>query len=302
MDGVVNVFKTSGPTSHDVVYDIRKIFNQKRVGHAGTLDPMATGVLVVCLGKATRIAEYLMGARKEYVARMVLGQSTDSEDSSGNVTAESDASSVTTEAFDAAAASFVGEIMQVPPMVSAVKHNGERLYKLARQGKTVERSPRKVTVHAIDVVGFSPGVRAEAELHVVCSSGTYIRTLCSDIGDQLGCGGHMSALTRTGVGRFTLDEAHTVEELRAAQAEGRLDQMVGDIGEALQDMSAVEVTEADATRIRHGLSVELSHECAECDTVRIVSAPGQLVAIGCVERIDGRTMLKPRKVLDSLDQ
>ncbi|MHB9035358.1 MAG: tRNA pseudouridine(55) synthase TruB [Armatimonadota bacterium] len=298
MDGVLNVLKTAGPTSHDVVYDVRRIFGQKRVGHAGTLDPMATGVLVVCLGKATRIVEYLMGAPKEYVAKMIIGQSTDSEDSTGSVTAEADASFVTREALDNAAMSFVGEIMQVPPMVSAVKHDGQRLYKLARQGKTVERQPRKVTVYSINILSFTPGARAEVEMCIECSSGTYIRTICSDIGDRLGCGGHMAALTRTRVGRFTLSDARTVEQLRTAKDEGHLDCLVTEVGKALQDMPCVEITEPEADSIRHGLSVVVSYNGADGDTVRVVLSSGELIAIGTIASIDGRAVVRPKKVLE----
>ena len=236
MDGVLNIRKPGGPTSHDVVDEVRRIFEQKKVGHAGTLDPMATGVLVVCLGRATRIVEYLMGAPKEYRARMALGISTDTQDATGAVTGERDASPVTREAFEEAAAAFVGEIEQVPPMISALKHGGRPLYKLARDGITVERAPRTVTIHSIEVIGFQPGVGGqepgaegaspslllEAEIRVRCSSGTYIRTLCADIGEKLGCGAHMTALERTSVGRFRIEDSVTLEELCRASSEGRM--------------------------------------------------------------------------------
>ncbi|MCE5315239.1 MAG: tRNA pseudouridine(55) synthase TruB [Armatimonadota bacterium] len=299
MDGIVNVHKTAGPTSHDIVYDVRRIFGQRRVGHAGTLDPMATGVLVVCLGKATRIVEYLMGAPKEYVAKMTLGQSTDSEDSTGTVTSESDASYVTFEALEDAARLFVGEIMQVPPMVSAVKHAGQRLYKLARQGRTVERAPRRVTIYALDILNFIPGTLAAVEMRVKCSSGTYIRTLCSDIGDKLGCGGHMSALTRTRVGDFTLDEAHTVEEVRGILEQGCIDKVVIEPRKALESMPFVEIAESDVERICHGMVVQASSG-TEGDTVRIISSD-RLIAIGTIATVDGRNVVKPHKVFEAFD-
>jgi tRNA pseudouridine55 synthase len=299
MDGVLNVRKTSGPTSHDIVYDIRRIFGQKRVGHAGTLDPMATGVLVVCLGKATRIVEYLMGAPKEYIAEMILGQSTDSEDSTGNITSEKDASFLTLEALKEAAQSFTGEIMQTPPMVSAVKHNGERLYKLARQGQVVERQPRKVTVYVVEVLGFTPGKLAKAKIRIECSSGTYIRTLCSDIGDKLGCGAHMAALERTRVGRFTIENAYTVNNIREAKDQNRLDSLVINIGDALSDMPCVEVSDLEADQIKNGRSVAVQYSGDAGDTVRSVSKSGDLVAIGSIMASDENMIFKPDKVLAS---
>ena len=164
MDGVLNIRKHGGPTSHDIVNQVRRLFGQKKVGHAGTLDPMATGVLLVCLGKATRLVEYLMGTQKEYRARLVLGQSTDTQDSTVKETSEHNASTITREDLERAAAMFVGEIEQVPPMISALKHQGKPLYKHAREGVIIERAPRPVTIYSIEITDFTPGPRAQAEL------------------------------------------------------------------------------------------------------------------------------------------
>lgn len=307
MDGVVNVHKTEGPTSHDVVDQLRRIFAQKRVGHAGTLDPMATGVLVVCLGRATRIVEYLTATEKEYRAVMTLGVTTDTQDSTGEMITESDASGVTPEALERAAARFVGEIEQVPPMISAIKHEGKPLYKLAREGKTVERAARPVTIHSIEVSipsGILPGgaSRAEVELTVKCSSGTYIRTLCADIGEALGCGAMMSKLQRTRVGRFTIDRAVTVDELDEALAEGRLADCVRTMSDALEDMPAVRVDSEAEARILHGLSVGTSESIALGSTARILATSGELLAIGVIAEIDGAPVVKPRKVLADASQ
>lgn len=309
MDGVVNLRKAAGPTSHDVVNQVRRIFGQRRVGHAGTLDPMATGVLVVCLGKATRIVEYLVGTAKEYRATITLGVTTDTQDSTGEVTGESDASSVTTEALRQAAAAFVGEIQQTPPMVSAIKHNGQPLYKLAREGKTVERSARPVTIHSIEVgelrvVSSGDGSkRAEAEMTVMCSSGTYIRTLCADIGDFLGCGAIMSSLERRRVGRFVIDEAVTVEELLEAQSAGRLSDCVASISDALSDMPAVNVDADGEWRVSHGMPVSAPEFVLDDSTVRLVSSDNAVLAVGMVTSIDGLRVVRPRKVLmDTEDQ
>lgn len=292
MDGVVNVRKTAGPTSHDVVADMRRIFGQKRVGHAGTLDPMATGVLVVCLGKATRIVEYLVGTAKEYRALIRLGVTTDTQDSSGELLTETDASGVTFEALNQAAKSFVGEIEQVPPMISAIKHEGKALYKLARQGLTIERAPRPVSIYSIDVGDLGSGDVAEAELVVRCSSGTYIRTLCADIGEALGCGAVMSGLERTRVGRFAADRAVTVDQLREAQAEDRLADHVTTMSEALDEMPAIRIDESGMSRALHGLPIQ-TLDADAVGTVRLLSPSGELVAIATADA----GVVKPRKVL-----
>lgn len=303
MDGVVNVHKTDGPTSHDVVDQVRRIFGQKRVGHAGTLDPMATGVLVVCLGKATRIVEYLTSTQKEYRAVMTLGVATDTQDSTGEPIAESDASGLDMEQIKLAAASFTGGIEQIPPMISALKHQGKPLYKHAREGKTIERAPRPVTVYSINVDGFSSEAnRAEVDLTVRCSSGTYIRTLCADIGEALGCGGMMSKLERTRVGRFTIDQAVTVHDLEQARIEDRLAGCVSPMSDALDDMPAVRVDSEGQSRILHGMPVAATDGLAADTTVRILTADGDLLAIGAIAEIDGESAVRPRKVLVDTSQ
>lgn len=298
MDGVVNVRKGMGPTSHDVVYAVRKLFGQKRVGHAGTLDPMATGVLVVCLGKATRIVEYLMGAPKEYRARLVLGISTDTQDSTGEVLAEADASGVTREAVEAVIERFIGEIEQIPPMISALKHKGRPLYKLAREGKTVDRVARKINIYSIKPINFLPGEHPEMEIVVECSSGTYIRTLCADIGDALGCGGHMSMLDRTGVGAFTIDDALTVEQLEEAKCDGTLDQYVVDVNYALRDMPGVELSQKDVRDVVHGLVVAVESVGEDGMVVRMLGPGNQFVGIGTLRRDEhDRMSVSPKKIL-----
>jgi len=298
VDGVLNVRKVSGPTSHDVVDQVRRIVGQKRVGHAGTLDPMASGVLVVCLGSATRVVEYLMGLPKEYRARMVLGISTDTQDSTGTVLSERDASGITRGAFEEAAAAFVGEIEQIPPMASALKHHGKRLYQLARQGKTIDRPARKVTVYSIEVTGSQfPIPNCEAELVVRCSSGTYIRTLCSDIGDRLGCGAHMSALERTSVGRFSIEDSVRIEELEAAGLDRRLDSLSMSTNEALADLPSVTIGVEDVARAANGVAVPCVGAQTGADTVRILSPDGVLVGIGELSARPEGYAVKPRKVL-----
>ena len=218
MNGTINVNKPVGFTSHDVVAKLRGILSTKRIGHTGTLDPDATGVLPICVGTATEAAEFLTAEQKEYVAEVTLGAETDTQDASGTVLRFADVK-VTEEEVSAAVRQFVGEIAQIPPMYSAIKQDGKRLYELAREGKTVERKPRMVTIDAIVIESFDLENK-KFSMRVRCSKGTYIRTLCRDIGERLGCFAHMSALCRTQSGRFRIEDAYTLPEIEAMTAAG----------------------------------------------------------------------------------
>jgi len=208
-EGMVVVDKPAGLTSHDVVARLRRISGQRRVGHAGTLDPLATGVLLVCLGRATRLIEYLVEQPKTYETRIRLGQTTDSYDADGSVM---DDRPVTADqaAIAAALAPFRGPIAQIPPMYSAIKRDGQPLYKLARQGKVVAREPRQVTIYELTLLGWE---NPFLDLRIVSSAGTYIRSLAHDLGQALGCGGHVTALRRTAIGRFTAADAFSLAAL-----------------------------------------------------------------------------------------
>lgn len=210
MDGILIVNKPAGITSHDVVNFIRRKFNIKRVGHAGTLDPMATGVLVMLLGKATKLSNTFTSDDKEYIAKVFFGKKTDTQDSSGRVIEEKNVSNPGMEAIEKALNNFKGEIEQVPPMVSAIKYKGKKLYQLARAGKIIEREPRKIKISSIEILGFE---FPELTFKVKCSKGTYVRTLCEDIGGFLGFPSHMSALVRTRSGDFLLEDAKDLDEV-----------------------------------------------------------------------------------------
>lgn len=210
INGIVNVYKEKGFTSFDVVAKMRGIFHQKKIGHTGTLDPDAEGVLPVCLGKATKVCDLLTDKDKEYKAVLLLGQETDTQDISGEVLNRSEVT-VTKEEAKKAIFSFVGTYEQVPPMYSALKVNGQKLCDLARKGITVERKARPVTIHHIEITRIS---LPEVEMVVSCSKGTYIRTLCDDIGKKLGCFGCMKSLLRTKVDKFVLENAYTLDELQ----------------------------------------------------------------------------------------
>ncbi len=203
MDGIVNIWKPSGMTSHDVVARVRRAVKTRRVGHTGTLDPMAEGVLPICIGKATHAVDYVVATRKTYYCTMRLGQETDTEDSTGTVICEKPISCTEAD-IKRTLSDFEGDKTQIPPMYSAVHHNGQRLYQLARQGISVERKPRHVTFYKIE---YEETKGTDVRFLVECSKGAYIRTLCYDIGKALGCGAHMTALTRTKCGRFTAENA-----------------------------------------------------------------------------------------------
>lgn len=222
MDALVNLYKPAGMTSRQAVDAVRRALGVRRAGHTGTLDPGAEGVLLVCLGKATRLNEFLQWLPKTYRATMILGVQTDTQDAEGTVVASTNASHITRQMLEGVLPRFVGEIEQIPPMHSAVHHEGRRLYDLAREGKVVARSSRKVFVHRLQLLNFIPGEHPEAEIEVECSTGTYIRTLCSDIGDALGTGGMMKGLVRTAIGAFRADSAVTLDQLQEGDVEKHL--------------------------------------------------------------------------------
>ena len=240
-DGFAVIDKEPGCTSHDVVARARRLLDIRKVGHAGTLDPDATGVLILGVGRATRLLRYLTALGKTYEATVVFGVATDTCDAAGDVVGTWDMSGLTGEDARAAAAAFVGEIQQIPPMVSAVRVGGRRLHELAREGRTVPREPRTVQVRSFDVTGFGGGDRPRATVTVACSSGTYIRTLAADWGAALGGGAHLAALRRTAVGSFTVAEARPLERLEVvAPATG------------VRDYDSLTVPEAGARAVAQG--------------------------------------------------
>ena len=232
--GILNVYKEKGYTSHDVVAKLRGIIGQKKIGHTGTLDPDAEGVLPVCLGKATRLCDLLTEKEKTYEAVLLLGRTTDTQDTTGETLAVSDTEHLTEEEVRRAVLSFQGTYPQVPPMYSALKVNGKKLYELAREGKTVERKPRMVTIYGIEILSADlPRVRME----VKCSKGTYIRTLCQDIGESLGCGGCM----RTRSGMFEIGESMKLSEISRRKEEGTLNEKILKVDQVFRNLPAVSV-------------------------------------------------------------
>jgi tRNA pseudouridine55 synthase len=250
-DGILIIDKPSGLTSHDVVNRVRRTTKVRQVGHAGTLDPLATGVLVVCLGQATRVSEYLLGHDKSYRATIRLGVETNTYDADGKVVATRDVN-VDRVAVEQALTRFIGEIQQVPPMYSAIKREGQKLYELARQGIEIEREARSVIIHSIKLRSYqAPNVTID----VRCSAGTYIRSIAHDLGELLGTGGHLIELRRTAAGPFTIEHAITLDTFEAVAHEDRWDTQLRSIGEALSDWPPVVLTEADRVRAVNGAPI-----------------------------------------------
>ncbi len=254
-NGILLLNKEPGFTSHDAVAKLRGILRFRRIGHAGTLDPMAQGLLVMLLGKATRASEYASGAEKEYIADFILGVETDTQDTTGNVLAEAPVD-VTESQLRQALSSFEGGYDQVPPMYSAIQKDGVRLYDLARKGKEVERESRFIALPLLELLSFDP---PRGKLRVRCSKGTYIRTLCHDLGQRLGCGGAMSALTRVQAGDFSLEDALTLGEVEQLVKEGTLQQHILPVDSLFASLPAVTLTEEGAKRARNGAHAAQKH-------------------------------------------
>lgn len=280
--GVINVYKEKGYTSHDVVARLRGITKQKKIGHTGTLDPDAEGVLPVCLGKATKLCDMLTDKDKTYEAVLLLGVETDTQDTSGNVLSRQDTEHLTEEAVREAVLKFTGEYDQVPPMYSAVKINGKKLYELAREGKTVERRARRVHIHEITVLDVKlPRVR----MKVHCSKGTYIRTLCHDIGQSLGCGGCMEELFRTQAGRFQMEDSFRLSEIEQMRDDGSLMEAVVPVDEMFPDYRKITVSGGEEALAYNGNPLtgrkvlKAGQEVKDGERVRVYDEEGHFIAV-----------------------
>jgi len=306
MNGFLIIDKPGGITSHDVVGRVRHILHERRVGHTGTLDPFATGVLIVLVGRATRLAQFLSGEDKHYDAIIRLGYATDTGDRTGTplTTPESDQHRRWTEdEIEAALASLRGEIDQVPPMYSAKKIGGKKLYELARRGEEVERKPVRVCIHE-----FAP-IRPDGQLmkdnrdgtfdfhvRVACSAGTYVRTLAEDFGKQIGIGAHVAELRRTQVGSFNIESAITLDQLKTSFAEESHGTVLDPPGAALSFMPFVHLTDDDARKVRNGVAVKVAEvPWADGDNIRLCDNDGTLIAIAQYDI--SKAELQPRVVL-----
>lgn len=317
MDGVLIIDKPAGITSHDVVAQVRHLLQERRVGHTGTLDPFATGVLAILVGHATRLAQFLSGLEKEYEAVIRLGYATDTGDITGTPIREKTAKADTPtgnvlrtwskETIEAALESLRGEIDQVPPMYSAKKQDGRKLYELARRGEEVERKPVRVCIYKFEPINLFSEQAVEwlkdnrdgtfdFEVRVECSSGTYVRTLAEDFGKRLGIGAHLAELRRTRVGDFHVDQARTLDELKIHLAEESLGQVLLRPDEALARLPYLDLNGDDVRRVRHGLSVKVSHGVwNDGERVRLRDEKDNLIAVADFKAADG--LLHPSVVI-----
>jgi len=283
LEGILNILKPPGMTSHDVVNFVRRLTGEAKVGHTGTLDPEAAGILPVCLGKATRVISFLRND-KEYRTEVTFGAKTSTHDSFGEVFSECDASHLTLEMVEKALTNFRGIITQVPPMTSARHYQGKKLYQLARKGEIVTRQPKQVTIYQLNIVRDQDLRTAHPRLllDVVCTEGTYIRTLCNDLGESLGCGAYMSFLLRTRAGLFTLSNALTIENLFFLVNNNCLDNVLMPINEALSHLPVVEPKEGEAVKvIREGRTLQEN----EVKKLPAPLTPGQIVRLTSLNRL-----------------
>ncbi|EEG76776.1 tRNA pseudouridine(55) synthase TruB [Dethiobacter alkaliphilus] len=292
MNGIINILKPPGMTSHNVVSFLRRLSSMRRIGHTGTLDPGAAGVLPVCLGQATRVSEYVLHMDKVYRAELTLGKSTDTEDASGTMVAEQAVPVLNKQEITKVLSSFVGQQTQIPPMYSAVKVGGKKLYELARQGGEVDRKAREIHVYSMKLLQVD---KQKITFDVACSRGTYVRTLCREIAEKLGTVGHMSFLLRTGVGPFLLQDSFTLEELSALGQKESLSAVLLSADTALGHLPAISLSHQQAGRVANGNTISLDTvDLSEGSLVRIYAEKQQFLAVGRIK--EGR--LKPEKVFN----
>jgi len=294
-DGFINLNKDIGGTSQDVVAAIKRLLRVK-TGHCGTLDPLAQGVLPICIGKATRLSELVMGREKTYIGKICFGESTDSYDAAGVVTAVADASALTKEKLEAVIPGFIGKIRQIPPAISAIKQGGVPLYKRARRGEALTLTPREVEIYAISLLEFVPGTRAYARIKVVCGQGTYIRSLAFDIGGALDLPAHLCALNRIKTGDFNLEDAYTLDEVREMTARDDFSFVIP-MSQAIAFIPKITVDKSQMTRISHGNDISSQCDLADNSLVRVEDETGRLLAMGRIRENKQGRIVKLEKVL-----
>jgi tRNA pseudouridine55 synthase len=292
VDGILLLDKPLGITSNDALQQVKHMYFAQQAGHTGSLDPLADGLLPICFGNATKLSAFLLDADKHYWVRVKLGETTTTQDAEGEVVQTRPADHITDDDVRGVIPRFLGEIDQLPPMYSAVKHEGQRLYKLAREGKEVERQPRKITIHSIELTKFEPGV---FEMEVHCSKGTYVRTLAEDMGEALGCGAHVIGLRRTGVGPYTTEGMVTLDQLKAMYEEDKfqMDKLLIPIDSALGNWPAINLNADSTYYIKQGQPVLVPKAPTE-GWVRLYDEDGGFLGVGEVED-DGR--IAPRRLM-----
>ncbi len=304
MNGILNIYKPKGISSHQAVEEVRNILNISKVGHTGTLDPSASGVLLVCVGPATKITEFLVGMKKHYQGEMILGISTDTQDSEGNIIQKSKVkTNINIERIEDTFQKYKGTINQIPPMFSAVHYKGIRLYHLARKGIEVKRNPRKVKIYQFNLINFDQKLFPIIKFEVICSKGTYIRTLCNDIGNELGCGAHLSNLVRKKIGHFTIKDSLNLGELKKDKSLGK--RYIVSIDYALKDLNKITV-KSEATKIVLNGGVISSEQIIKAREglrtrkskyVKIFDLKGNLLSVSTSIKSNGKNIFyKPIKV------
>ena len=290
MDGIINIYKERGYTSHDVVARLRGILHIKKIGHTGTLDPEAVGVLPCCIGKGTKLVDLIADRSKEYEAVMRLGVTTDTEDMTGNILSTSNVDA-NEEDIRKAVSSFVGEIDQIPPMYSALKVNGKKLYELAREGVTIERKPRRITIEGIDIINIDLPL---VTMKIGCSKGTYIRSLCRDIGEKLGCGAAMESLVRSRVGVFNIEDAIKLDEVEKLVDEGKIEDYIKSVDLMFSDIPKVVINEELNKKADNGNSFYKNELNVNYEEIRVYKQDGTF--IGIYKYVKGERLYKPVKL------
>ncbi len=290
-DGLLLIDKPGGMTSMAVTRRIKRLLDVKKAGHLGTLDPLATGLLPMMVGKATKLGQFFEEGDKTYIGSMRLGQVTDTLDSEGQLLEEHDPQGISLEDVTAAAKNFQGEIPQVPPMHSAIKHQGKPLYQLARQGREIERKARTITIYALEILGLTG---PDADFEVTCSKGTYVRTLVHDLGRKLGCGAHLTSLRRTRQGLFSIDDALALKDLKPEQA---IEALIP-LHECLPDWPEIQVDEDQQLRLKDGMSIPADEFQMPRTSlgIRYRMVSERLVALAETHELEGDILLKPIKV------
>lgn len=300
IDGVLLVDKPAGMTSNACLQRAKNALYAAKAGHTGSLDPLATGVLPLCFGEATKLSRFLLDADKSYTSTFVLGETTTTGDADGEILASTDSSAVTREQLEQALVNFRGEIEQIPSMYSAIKHQGKPLYQLARAGVEVERKVRRVTIFSFDILDFTAGERAQLEVSVRCSKGTYVRSLAEDLGQLLGCGAHVGSLRRTQSGPFSIEQCVSLEQIESLAGERKFDELNGlllPVDSGLEGMATVVLPEASSYYLRQGQPV-LASNMPTAGFVRIVEDSGEFLGVGEIMD-DGR--LAPRRLMVTTD-
>ncbi len=300
-EGLLNMLKPPGITSHDLVDEVRRTVGMRRVGHTGTLDPAAAGVVMVMLGTTTRLSEWLTSATKVYRAEITFGVRTDTLDSEGQVLSREDASQVTADQVEAGLSALTGEMQIVPPMYSAVHFDGERLYEIARRGEQADVKPRPMTVMRFELLHFTPGPEATALTEIECAKGTYVRSLAELLGEHVGCGAHLSLLVRTRVGSHAIADAYTPAELAGLAVAGSLPEAVIPPSAALPECAQLTASPEVALMLTSGAAPPLWEEIAEGQFVSVLTPDGRLLGMCEIVRTADGLVVQPRRILIGSD-